>query len=191
MRSVCVFCGSSSRATDAYFDAARRTGAEIARRGLRLIYGGASVGLMGALADAALHAGGAVIGVIPQSLVDKEVAHTRLTHQHVVESMHDRKALMSELADAFLALPGGLGTLDELFETLTWAQLGFHHKPVALLNAEGYFDSLLRFLDRAVEDGFLHPAHRGMIHVAADPAALLDSMLHHVPPAAGKWWQRP
>ncbi len=191
MRSVCVFCGSSSRVRQPYFDAARRTGSEIARRGLRLIYGGAGVGLMGALADAALEAGGAVIGVIPQSLVDREVAHARLTQQHVVESMHDRKALMNELADAFLALPGGLGTLDELFETLTWAQLGFHHKPVALLNAEGYFDSLLRFLDRAVEEGFLHPAHRGMIHSDGDPGALLDSMRGYVPPAAGKWWQRP
>jgi uncharacterized protein (TIGR00730 family) len=191
MRSVCVFCGSSSRARDPYFEAARRAGAEIARRGLRLVYGGAAVGLMGALADAALAAGGEVFGVIPQSLVDKEIAHPRLARMHVVESMHDRKALMSELADAFLALPGGLGTLDELFETLTWAQLGFHHKPLALLNTEGFFDDLLRFLDRAVRDGFLHPAHRGMIRSGEDPAALLDSMQNHVPPSAGKWWQRP
>jgi len=109
----------------------------------------------------------------------------------VVESMHDRKALMNELADAFLALPGGLGTLDELFETLTWAQLGFHHKPVGLLNVEGYFHHLLAFCDRAAADGFLHPAHRGMILVGTDPGALLDSMASHVPPSAGKWWQRP
>lgn len=191
MRSVCVFCGSSSRARDPYFEAARRAGAEIARRGLRLVYGGAAVGLMGALADAALAAGGEVVGVIPQSLVEKEIAHPGLAHMHVVESMHDRKALMSELADGFLALPGGLGTLDELFETLTWAQLGFHHKPVALLNTEGFFDDLLRFLDRAVRDGFLHPAHRGMIRAGEDPATLLDAMQNHVPPSAGKWWQRP
>jgi uncharacterized protein (TIGR00730 family) len=190
MRSVCVFCGSSSRAREVYFHAARCTGAEIARRGLRLIYGGSNVGLMGALADAALENGGAVIGVIPRALVEKEVAHPSLTEQHVVESMHDRKALMSELSDAFLALPGGLGTLDELFETLTWAQLGFHHKPVSLLNTEGFFDSLLRFLDRAARDGFLHPAHREMIHSGVDPTALLDAMLAHVPPSAGKWWLR-
>ncbi len=190
MRSVCVFCGSSSRARGVYIEAARRTGAEIARRGLRLVYGGASVGLMGALADAALDAGGEAIGVIPAALVAKEVAHTRLTEQHVVESMHDRKALMNELSDAFLALPGGLGTLDELFETLTWAQLGFHAKPVGLLNVEGFFDPLLAFCDRAVAEGFLHPAHRAMILVSADPAALLDAMPSHVPPAAGKWWQR-
>lgn len=190
MRSVCVFCGSSSRAKDVYFEAARRTGRAIARRGLRLVYGGASVGLMGALADAALEAGGEVVGVIPQALVDREVAHTGLTEQHVVESMHDRKALMSELAGGFLALPGGLGTLDELFETLTWAQLGFHRKPVALLNVEGYFDDLLRFCDRAAADGFLHPAHRGMILSGADPDQLLDAMQRFVPSDAGKWWAR-
>lgn len=190
MQSVCVFCGSSSRALESYFEAARRAGAEIARRGLRLVYGGASVGLMGALADAALEAGGIVIGVIPRALVNQEVAHPRLTEQHVVESMHDRKALMGQLSDAFLALPGGLGTLDELFETLTWAQLGFHHKPVGLLNVAGYFDLLLAFLDRAVEDGFLHPAHRAMIHSGLDPAFLLDAMRSHESPSAGKWWLR-
>jgi len=190
MQSLCVFCGSSSRARGVFMDAARLTGAVIARRRLRLVYGGARVGLMGALADAALAAGGEVVGVIPQSLVDKEVAHTGLTRLHVVESMHDRKALMNELAGGFLALPGGLGTLDELFETLTWAQLGFHHKPVALLNVDGYFDSLLRFCDRAATDGFLHPAHRQMILSGEDPAALLDAMTRHVPPQAGKWWQR-
>lgn len=145
---------------------------------------------MGALADAALAAGGEAVGVIPQSLVDREIAHRGLTHLHVVESMHDRKALMNELADAFLALPGGLGTLDELFETLTWAQLGFHRKPVALLNVEGYFDPLLAFCDRAAAEGFLHPAHRRMILSGEDPAALLDAMARHVPPDAGKWWQR-
>ncbi len=171
-------------------DAARLTGAEIARRGLRLVYGGARVGLMGALADAALASGGEVVGVIPQALVDKEVAHTGLSRLHVVESMHDRKALMNEIAQAFLALPGGLGTLDELFETLTWAQLGFHHKPVALLNVDGYFDPLLQFCERAVADGFLHPAHRQMILSGEDPAVLLDAMTRHVPPHAGKWWQR-
>ena len=191
MHSICVFCGSSSRAKEVYVEAARRTGREIARRGLRLVYGGAGIGLMGALADAALEAGGEVVGVIPQTLVEREVAHSRLTEQHVVESMHDRKALMSGLADAFLALPGGLGTLDELFETLTWAQLGLHRKPVALLNVEGYFDDLLRFYDRAAAEGFLHPAHRNMILTGADAGTLLDAMERHVHPDAGKWWTRP
>lgn len=154
------------------------------------MYGGAHVGLMGALADAALEAGGRVCGVIPRALVAKEVAHTRLTEQHVVESMHDRKALMSELAEAFVALPGGFGTLDELFETLTWAQLKFHSKPVGLLNVGGYFDGLLSFCDRAVADGFVHAAHRAMIHVSEDPGELMGKMDGHEAPEAGKWWVR-
>lgn len=190
IESICVYCGSSSRAGERHFEAARRTGSLIARRGARLVYGGAHVGLMGVLADAALEAGGRVCGVIPRALVDREVAHGRLTEQHVVESMHDRKALMSDLAGAFLALPGGFGTLDELFETLTWAQLRFHSKPVGLLNVDGYFDGLLAFCDRAVKDGFLHPAHRDMIHVGEDPELLLDAMDRHVPADAGKWWTR-
>ncbi len=190
MRSVCVYCGSSSRAGERHFEAARRTGRIIAGRGLTLVYGGSHVGLMGALADTAMAAGARVVGVIPQSLVAKEVAHTSLTEQHVVESMHDRKALMNELSDAFIALPGGFGTLDELFETLTWAQLQFHSKPIGLLNVDGFFDGLLKFCDRAVEDRFIHPAHRAMIHVGADPGALLDEMANHVPPVAGKWWIR-
>ena len=143
--AICVYCGSSSRAGERHFEAARRTGRLIAARGSKLVYGGAHVGLMGALADAALASGGRVCGVIPRALVEKEVAHTRLSEQHVVESMHDRKALMSDLAGAFIALPGGFGTLDELFETLTWAQLRFHSKPVGLLNIDGYFDGLLAF----------------------------------------------
>jgi uncharacterized protein (TIGR00730 family) len=171
-------------------DAARQTGRLIAERGLRLVYGGSNVGLMGEAADAALASGGAVCGVIPQVLVEKEVAHTGLSEMHVVESMHDRKALMTDLADGFIALPGGFGTLDELFETLTWAQLKFHSKPVGLLNVEGYFDGLLAFCDRAVAEGFVHAAHREMIHVSEDPAALLDAMASHVPPDAGKWWRR-
>ncbi|MBI5282792.1 MAG: TIGR00730 family Rossman fold protein [Candidatus Solibacter usitatus] len=191
MRTVCVYCGSSSRAAEQYFAAARDAARVIAERGLTLVYGGARVGLMGAMADEALRLGGRVVGVIPRALVEKEVAHTGLTQQHVVESMHDRKALMSELADAFIALPGGFGTLDELFETLTWAQLKFHSKPVGLLNTAGYFDGLLAFCRRAVEDAFIHPAHVDMIHVATGPAALLDAMDGHVPPETGKWWTRP
>jgi uncharacterized protein (TIGR00730 family) len=189
--SVCVYCGSSSNAAEIHFAAARQTAHAIAARRLRLIYGGSHVGLMGALADTALSLGVSVSGVIPQALVAKEVAHKHLTEQHVVESMHDRKALMSELSEAFVALPGGFGTLDELFETLTWAQLRFHSKPVGLLNVAGFFDGLLAFTERAVADGFLHPAHRDMIYVDDDPARLLDRMATFTPPEAGKWWTRP
>lgn len=191
IQSVCVYCGSSARASESYFNAARLTGRVLAERGHSLIYGGAHVGLMGALADTALALNGRVVGVIPQSLVDKEVAHKGLTEQHVVESMHVRKALMNELSDAFIALPGGFGTLDELFETLTWAQLKFHSKPVGLLNIDGYFDGLLAFARRAVDDGFIHPAHVEMIHVGTDPAELLDRMADFVALEAGKWWRRP
>ncbi len=186
--SICVYCGSSSRAGEHYFEAARGMGRVIAGRGLKLVYGGAHVGLMGALADTVLGAGGHVSGVIPRALVEKEVAHTRLTEQHVVESMHDRKALMCELAGAFVAMPGGFGTLDELFEILTWAQLRFHAKPVGLLNVNGFFDHLLAFCDRAAADSFIHPAHREMIFVDSDPAALLDAMAEHRAPADYKVW---
>jgi len=190
IRAVCVYCGSSSRASEGNFEAARQTGRVIAERGWTLVYGGSHLGLMGAAADAALAAGGEVVGVIPRALVAKEVAHSGLTSLHVVESMHDRKALMTELSDAFIALPGGFGTLDELFETLTWAQLQFHSKPIGLLNVNGFFNSLLSFCDRAVEERFVHPLHRAMIHSCADPAALLDEMSKYVPPDAGKWWTR-
>ncbi|WP_321476914.1 TIGR00730 family Rossman fold protein [uncultured Paludibaculum sp.] len=190
IRSVCVYCGSSARAAQSYFDAACLTGQILAERGHTLVYGGAHVGLMGALADSALALRGRVVGVIPQSLVDKEVAHNGLTEQHVVESMHVRKALMNELSDAFLALPGGFGTLDELFETLTWAQLKFHTKPVGLLNIDGYYDGLLAFARRAVNDGFIHPDHVDMILVGTDPGELLDRMAGFVAPETGKWWRR-
>ncbi|MGC4051815.1 MAG: TIGR00730 family Rossman fold protein [Paludibaculum sp.] len=191
IRSVCVYCGSSGRASESFFQAARSTGRVLAERGHTLVYGGAHIGLMGTLADTALALSGRVVGVIPQSLVDKEVAHKGLTEQHVVESMHVRKALMNELSDAFLALPGGFGTLDELFETLTWAQLKFHSKPVGLLNIDGYFDGLLAFARRAVDDGFIHPAHVEMIYVGTDPAKLLDQMEGFVAPDVTKWWRKP
>ena len=190
VRSICVYCGSSSRAREEYFDAAGATATALTSMGLGLVYGGAKVGLMGVLADAVLAAGGQVTGIIPRALVEKEVAHTGLTRQHVVESMHDRKALMVELSSGFLALPGGFGTLDELFEVLTWGQLRFHTKPIGLLNTGGYFDGLLSFCDRAVQDGFIHPAHREMIHVGADPAEILSRMLDYRAPEAGKWWTR-
>ena len=188
--SICVYCGSSSRARAEYFDAARATAQALTSLGLGLVYGGAKVGLMGVVADTVLACGGHAVGIIPRALVEKEVAHPGLTEQHIVESMHDRKALMAELAGGFLALPGGFGTLDELFEILTWGQLKFHSRPIGLLNVSGYFDGLLAFCDRAVADGFIHPAHRGMIHVGTDPAALLTRMLDYRAPEAGKWWVR-
>jgi uncharacterized protein (TIGR00730 family) len=188
MKSICVYCGSSSRAGEVYFEAARELGRVLAHEHLRLVYGGARVGLMGALADAAMDAGGDVVGIIPRALVEKEVAHEELTERHVVESMHERKALMHELSDAFIALPGGFGTLDELFETLTWAQIGFHRKPTGLLNIGGYFDQLLAFCDHAVEEGFVHAAHREMIYVENSAQALLGHFRTHVVPEVGKWW---
>ncbi len=156
MKSVCVFCGSSPGARAAYADAARALGRDAARRGLTLVYGGSNVGLMRDLADAALDEGGRVVGVIPEQLVGWERAHRGLAELHVVGSMHERKARMIELAEAFVALPGGYGTFDELFEVLTWAQLGLHRKPCGLLNVEGYFDSLVQLVERARQDGFLY-----------------------------------
>jgi uncharacterized protein (TIGR00730 family) len=176
MRRICVFCGSSAGARDAYRQTALATGRAIAHRALGLVYGGASVGLMGALADGALGAGGEVIGVIPGPLRAKEIAHAGLTQLEVVGSMHERKARMAELADAFIALPGGLGTLEEMSEVLTWAQLGLHHKPCGLLDVEGYWAPLVAFLDQAVRERFLHPRHRQLLVVEQDPEALLDRL---------------
>jgi uncharacterized protein (TIGR00730 family) len=174
MRTVCVFCGSSSGDEPHYLELARAAGELLARRGLTLVYGGGRVGLMGALADAALAAGGRVIGVIPQMLLDKEVGHTGLTELRVVTTMTERKLLMGELSDAFIALPGGIGTMDELFEVWTWSQLDLHAKPCGLVNHRGYYDALLAFLDHAVEQGFLRPRHRAALHVRDSAAALLD-----------------
>ena len=174
--SVCVFCGSSPGAHPAYEAAARDLGASLARAGERVVYGGASVGLMGALADAALAAGGEVVGVIPQSLVDREIAHRGLSVLHVVGTLHERKARMAELSDAFVALPGGAGTLEELFEVYTWGQLGLHSKPVALVNVRGYWDGLLAFLDHALAEGFIRPEHRTRMAVADGPEAVLDAV---------------
>lgn len=173
MHSVGVFCGSSHGHDPAFIEAARELGALIARRGLRLVYGGGKVGLMGELADAALAAGGVVVGVIPQMLLDREVGHEGLTELEVVASMSQRKERMAELGDVFIALPGGIGTLDELFEVWTLSQLEQHNKPCALLNINGFFDPLLAFLDRAVDIGFLRPRHRALLTVASDPQTLL------------------
>jgi uncharacterized protein (TIGR00730 family) len=177
VRSVCVFCGSAAGNAPEYAESARRLGRALAARKLELIYGAGDVGLMGVLADAVLAAGGRVVGVIPQGLVERELAHQGLSELHVVRTMHERKALMADRAGAFLALPGGFGTADELFEILTWAQLGIHTRPVGLLNVKGYFDPLLAWLDRAVQEGFVRDRHRGLLLVGDDPEALLEAVL--------------
>jgi len=176
MQSICVFCGANPGFNPSYLSLARRLGTLLAQRNLRLVYGGGRVGLMGALADAALSSGGEVFGVIPQLLLDREVGHTGLTQLHVVTTMAQRKAVMGDLADAFLTLPGGIGTLDEFFEAWTWTQLGLHHKPSGLLNQDGYYDSLLEFLDRSVAAGFVHPVSRDAVLVDSDPEQLLEQL---------------
>jgi len=191
MKRVCVFLGSNPGNKPDYLNAAQDMGRELARRGITTVYGGSNVGLMGALANAALAAGGEVIGVIPEALQRKEIAHTGLTRQHIVGSMHERKALMAELSDAFIALPGGMGTLEELCEILTWAQLGFHKKPCGLLDVDGYYASLNLFLDNAVTQGFIHAGHRGMLLSDRTPGALLDQFGGYVAPVVNKWIERP
>ena len=190
MERICVFCGSNSGASPDYARAAARMGTLLAERGITLIYGGGHVGLMGVLADAALKAGGRVIGVIPEALEAREVAHTGLTELRVVRSMHERKALMSELADGFIALPGGIGTMEEWFEVWTWGQLGIHPKPLGMLNVAGYYDHLLAFFDRMVADGFLPHAHRSMAIVGKDAEDLLARLAEYVPPRTEKWLDR-
>jgi len=184
---IAVFCGSSSGRRPEFLQAATVLGQLLAQQGIGIVYGGASVGLMGAVATAARQAGGEVIGVLPQSLMDRELAHTGLSELHIVETMHERKAKMSELADAFLALPGGIGTFEELFEVWTWGVLGYHRKPCALLNVAGFYDGLVSFLDHVVEDEFLKPVYRNMLLVDESPEALLKALLEYVPPAAPKW----
>lgn len=187
VNSVCVFCGSSPGLDPAYLEAARRLGGLLAERGIAVVYGGASVGVMGAVADAALAAGGRVVGVIPRALWEREVAHTGLTELRVVDSMHQRKAAMAELSDAFVALPGGIGTLEELFEIWTWAQLGLHRKAFGLLDVLGFYRPLAAFLDHVVEQGFLKPNHRALVHVDQDPERLLARLREPVPPPTTKW----
>jgi uncharacterized protein (TIGR00730 family) len=176
VRRVCVFCGASSGRLPDYADAARAFGAAAAARGLGIVYGGGRVGLMGAVADAALGAGGEVIGVIPQELVDRELAHGGLTELHVVGSLHERKALMAELSDAFVALPGGFGTLDELLEQLTWSQLGLHAKPVGLFEVQEYWRPLIALARHATEEGFVRESDLGAIAVGAEAEGLLDRL---------------
>jgi uncharacterized protein (TIGR00730 family) len=174
---ICVFCGASPGRDPRHADGARAFGALLAERGIGLVYGGGRVGLMGALADGALDAGGEVIGVIPARLVDRELAHPGVTELRIVETLHQRKAVMAELADAFVALPGGLGTLEELAEVLSWAQLDLHAKPFALLDPLGYYEPLVAFLDRAVAEGFLQPVHRRLLAVESDAAVLLARLI--------------
>jgi len=191
IESLCVFCGSSAGRRSAYREAAHAVGTLLARRRLTLVYGGANVGLMGVLADACLAAGGRVVGVIPRALADLEVAHDGLAEMHVVTSMHQRKARMADLADAFLALPGGFGTWDEFCEALTWSQLALQTKACAVLNVEGYYDALLAQADRAERDGFLRPEHRQLLLSNTDPARLLDRLQAAKVPVMEKWLDRP
>jgi uncharacterized protein (TIGR00730 family) len=174
MKRVCVFCGSAQGTREIYAQSARDLGRALAKRNFGLVFGGGHIGLMGVLADAVLQAGGQAWGVIPQALVDKELAHTGLTELHVVQTMHERKALMADLADAFIALSGGFGTADEFFEVLSWRQLGIHAKPIGILNVSGFFDHLLTWLDHATREGFLLKDHRQLVQEANEPETLLD-----------------
>jgi uncharacterized protein (TIGR00730 family) len=187
MQRLCVFCGSSVGVRPAYTEAAQEMGRLLASRGIGIVYGGGNVGLMGVLADAALEAGGEVIGVIPLALADREIAHSGLTELHVVDSMHTRKAKMAELADAFVAMPGGVGTFEEFFEAITWTQLGLHRKACGLLNVDGFYTRLEAFIDQAVTEGFIRPVHRTAIVVDSDPARLLDTMSTIELPNVVKW----
>ena len=187
-QTYAVFTGSALGADPRFPEAAEALGRVLARRGHTLVYGGARVGLMGVLADAALAEGGEVVGVLPEFMEGREIAHEGLTNLHTVHSMHGRKALMADLSDGFIMLPGGFGTLDETFEALTLAQLGLHQKPVALLNVAGYYDALLAFVARAEAEGFVRPPHHGMIRAHADPEALVLDLETWVPPGAGSKW---
>ncbi|HSA59460.1 MAG TPA: TIGR00730 family Rossman fold protein [bacterium] len=185
--AVCVFCGSSPGDRPVFADAARALGTTLAHRGIRLVYGGGNVGLMGVVADAALAAGGEVVGVIPEALFAKEVAHGGLTKLHRVQSMHERKTLMYDLSDGFIALPGGIGTLEEIFEILTWGQLGLHQKPCGFLNVEGYFDPLLAFMDEMVSRRFVKEKHRALVMTSPDVDGLLERFERFHPPRLDKW----
>lgn len=190
MKAVCVYCGSSPGRLDAYAEGARALASALVDRHLGLVYGGASIGLMGLVADTVLQLGGKAVGVIPQALARKEVAHAGLTELHVTQSMHERKTLMAELSDGFIALPGGIGTFEELFEIWTWAQLGMHAKPVGLLNVAGYYDALIAFVDHATQEQFMKPAQRALLIVERDPAVLLDRFAAHRVTVGKQWLAR-
>ncbi len=190
LQRICVFCGSSPGKLPVYVQTAQRVGQLLSERGIELVYGGGNVGLMGALADACLQAGGKVIGVIPRGLFEKEIAHPGLTKLHVVATMHERKAMMADLSDAFIALPGGFGTWEEFCEIVTWAQLGIQRKPCGLLNVNGYYDPLLQMADRAVEEGFVSQVHRELILADTEVERLLDRIHSYVVPFVDKWLDR-
>lgn len=181
MKSLCIYCGSSIGAKPAYADAARSLAKAMVDHGIALVYGGGNVGLMGVIADEVLRLGGKATGVIPQVLLDKEVGHIGLTKLHIVKDMHERKAMMAELSDGFIAMPGGIGTLEELFEVFTWSQLGFHNKPIGILNACGFYDGLIGFLRHTVDEGFLRTAHASILIDDADPVALVARILTYKP----------
>ena len=187
IRKICVYCGSSTGKEAAYTDAAVALAKALVERDIGLVFGGGAVGIMGKVSDAVLDAGGEVIGVIPKALAVKEVAHENLTHLHVVASMHERKAMMAELADGFIALPGGWGTLEEIFEMLTWAQLGFHDKPCGLLNVGGYYDHLVGFLENSFEQQFVNELYRPMLMTSDEPVQLLDQFASYQAPKVRKW----
>lgn len=187
MKSICVFCGSSHGAEPAYTVAAEALAAAMVENNLELVYGGGNVGLMGVIADTVMQQGGKVTGVIPKALMEKEVGHEGLSNLHIVADMHERKALMASLSDGFIALPGGWGTLEELFEVMTWLQLGFHEKPCAVYNVNNYFDSLLAFLANATEQGFVKQLHHDMLIAGDEPAGLLQRMSGFTPPETKKW----
>jgi uncharacterized protein (TIGR00730 family) len=187
IKKICVYCGSSSGKNPAYSQAAVNLALALCERNIGLVYGGGAIGVMGTVADAVLAAGGEAVGVIPKALAIKEVAHDNLSELHVVASMHERKAMMADLADGFIALPGGWGTLEEIFEILTWAQLGFHDKPCGLLNIEGYYDGLIGFLENSFEQQFVNELYRPMLMKAQEPLALLDQFATYRAPKVRKW----
>ena len=187
MDRVCVFCGSSKGSRAIYAQSARALGTLLAGKGIGLVYGGGNVGLMGIVADAVMEGGGEAIGVIPEALVQRELAHRAITELIVVRSMHERKAKMAELSDAFIAMPGGYGTFEEFCEIITWAQLGLHRKPCAILNVEGYYDPLLALFDRAVAEGFVHPSNRQLVLQGTEPNGLLNLLAAYKPPRTEKW----
>ncbi len=189
IKNICVYCGSNPGSRPVYVEQARHLARELVKRDIGLVYGGSVVGVMGVIADEVLAAGGRAIGVIPELLIKKEQAHRGLTELHLVQTMHERKKMMIDMADGFIALPGGAGTLEELFETWTWAQLSLHQKPCGLLNVAGYYDHLVQFIDHTVEEAFMRPEHRDMLIVERDPDALLDRYAVYEPPHVSKWFE--
>ncbi|MDB5842262.1 MAG: DNA-binding protein [Herminiimonas sp.] len=190
MKSICVYCGSSTGATPVYADAARALAGRLVENNIALVYGGGNVGLMGTIADEVMRLGGEVTGVIPTALLDKELGHGGLTRLHIVKDMHERKAMMADLSDGFIAMPGGIGTLEELFEVLTWAQLGFHEKPIGVLNVGGFYDGLIGFLQHLVGEGFVRSGHATLLMHEADPEKLLERFKTYVPSHDVKWLDR-